>query len=349
MGGGWRERVGYIFQKHTPSPDKTNHKHFWPRTSIYLFPTPFPVSARVYPTLPMLCKNCSSPEHLYKNCRHPVTSMGLIVVRPTVHDALDDDDDADKVRNRDRMEVFMVCRRHTLGYFDFVRGNYEFPDTAIQVTYVVKMLSQITQTERDQLLMWNFDMIWDDLWNQNRSSLHKYAHEKTRSQSLFERLQNSVVPGNADEMTWLQWMFALCASEASTEWPWKEPEWGFPKGRRNQNEDDLSCALREFLEETRWFVSSDELQPWVRPDLGPLEETFLGSNLRAYTHRYFVAVVPYHESVTYSMDAVSDATEISLSQWIPLSQCCTRVRSYNLERKQVIRQLQEMLQIRLSS
>jgi 8-oxo-dGTP pyrophosphatase MutT (NUDIX family) len=29
-----------------------------------------------------------------------------------------------------------------------------------------------------------------------------------------------------------------------------EPEWGFPKGRRNYNEKDIDCALREFSEET---------------------------------------------------------------------------------------------------
>src|SRR5690606_17436941 len=28
------------------------------------------------------------------------------------------------------------------------------------------------------------------------------------------------------------------------------PEWGFPKGRRKKNESPLSCALREFTEET---------------------------------------------------------------------------------------------------
>jgi predicted NUDIX family NTP pyrophosphohydrolase len=30
---------------------------------------------------------------------------------------------------------------------------------------------------------------------------------------------------------------------------YEEPEWGFPKGRRNPNEKNLKCALREFYEE----------------------------------------------------------------------------------------------------
>ena len=31
---------------------------------------------------------------------------------------------------------------------------------------------------------------------------------------------------------------------------WIETEWEFPKGRRNFQEKDLTCALREFEEET---------------------------------------------------------------------------------------------------
>ena len=31
---------------------------------------------------------------------------------------------------------------------------------------------------------------------------------------------------------------------------WTEPEWGFPKGRRNYQEKDYDCAVREWEEET---------------------------------------------------------------------------------------------------
>ena len=31
---------------------------------------------------------------------------------------------------------------------------------------------------------------------------------------------------------------------------WVEPEWGFPKGRRNPGERDIACGTREFIEET---------------------------------------------------------------------------------------------------
>lgn len=294
----------------------------------------------------LLCKNCSSPHHLYKQCRHPVLSMGLIVARPRPHHEVADADAASSTAS-DKVDLFMVRRRHTLGYFDFVRGNYEVPDTAMKTAHLVKMLRQITVTERDQLLYWTFDALWEDLWNQNRRSLQKYYHEKVSSQSRFDQLRTTGWEGNGEPTTWLQHIFDLCGQEGAKKgesWPWTEPEWGFPKGRRNQNEDDETCALREFLEETQWFVSKDELKQWIVQDEVPLEESFLGSNLRAYTHRYFVALVPYKESLEYSLDAVWDASEISLSAWMPLSESLTLVRSYNLEKKQVICQVRELVE-----
>ena len=37
------------------------------------------------------------------------------------------------------------------------------------------------------------------------------------------------------------------------EWRWKEQEWGFPKGRRDSQESDFICGLREFTEETGYY------------------------------------------------------------------------------------------------
>ena len=34
---------------------------------------------------------------------------------------------------------------------------------------------------------------------------------------------------------------------------WDVPEWGIPKGRRNYQEKDLQCGLREFEEETGYL------------------------------------------------------------------------------------------------
>jgi 8-oxo-dGTP pyrophosphatase MutT (NUDIX family) len=63
-----------------------------------------------------------------------------------------------------------------------------------------------------------------------------------------------------------------------------EPEWGFPKGRRNINESDMKTAFREFSEETGIPTESLMLLSHT-----PFEETFRGSNSIKYKHVYYLA------------------------------------------------------------
>ena len=55
---------------------------------------------------------------------------------------------------------------------------------------------------------------------------------------------------------------------------WSEPEWEFPKGRKNIGENDIECAFREFVEETGYTYNNLVLFR----NLTPYEEIFIGSN-----------------------------------------------------------------------
>ena len=46
-------------------------------------------------------------------------------------------------------------------------------------------------------------------------------------------------------------IFLTLVKESQTNW--LTPEWGFPKGRRNYQETDITCAYREFNEETGFY------------------------------------------------------------------------------------------------
>ena len=68
---------------------------------------------------------------------------------------------------------------------------------------------------------------------------------------------------------------------------WSEPEWGFPKGRRNPGEKDLSCGIREFVEETGY--PSNEIN--IIDNVIPYEEIFIGSNDKIYKQKYYLAFI----------------------------------------------------------
>jgi 8-oxo-dGTP pyrophosphatase MutT (NUDIX family) len=112
---------------------------------------------------------------------------------------------------------------------------------------------------------------------------------------------------------------------------WEEPEWGFPKGRRNSQETDYDCALREFSEETGIPIS--KLQN-VR-NVVPFEELFTGSNYKSYRHKYFLMYMNYSESPEFK--TAFQRNEVSQIAWKSIDECIDIIRQYNLEKKRMIR------------
>jgi len=116
--------------------------------------------------------------------------------------------------------------------------------------------------------------------------------------------------------------------ESNMKSQWVEAEWGFPKGRRNYNESDMVCAIREFVEETGYsqkhLYNIDNIQPF--------EEIFMGSNYKSYKHKYYLMkfdgnikdINPY------------DKSEVSKIEWKTYQECIDSIRDYNLEKKRVI-------------
>ena len=110
---------------------------------------------------------------------------------------------------------------------------------------------------------------------------------------------------------------------------WEEPEWGFPKGRRNNQENDFDCALREFTEETGYH--SNKLT-YIQNVL-PFEEIFLGSNYKSYKHKYFLMYMDY-ETTLYMGDY--QKSEVSKIEWKSYEDCIACFRPYNLEKIRIL-------------
>jgi 8-oxo-dGTP pyrophosphatase MutT (NUDIX family) len=115
---------------------------------------------------------------------------------------------------------------------------------------------------------------------------------------------------------------------------WSEPEWGFPKGRRNYQENDISCALREFEEETGY--SRKEVN--IINNLKPFQEIFTGSNYKSYKHKYFLGFIP--EPIEHTNFQKS---EVSQMKWLNLKDCLKKIRPYNLERIELINNINSVL------
>ena len=155
-----------------------------------------------------------------------------------------------------------------------------------------------------------------------------YKAEEQNSRNKFESLKSGIYTKmdsyNLEELIQM------------TEPIWIEPEWGFPKGRRNYQERDYDCAVREFCEETGY--SPNKLIPLK--NIQPFEEIFTGSNYKSYKHKYYVTYMQYED--TLSSRFVQEC-EVSESAWMSVDKCDVAVRSYNIEKKRVLMSVDKML------
>jgi 8-oxo-dGTP pyrophosphatase MutT (NUDIX family) len=117
---------------------------------------------------------------------------------------------------------------------------------------------------------------------------------------------------------------------------WTETEWEFPKGRRNYKEKDLECALREFNEETG--ISSTKIT--IIENVLPFEEIFIGTNHKSYKHKYFLAYMSESEEYLDNFQI----TEVSKLEWKTINECLEAIRPYNLEKKELITNINKVLE-----
>jgi len=187
-------------------------------------------------------------------CNTPITSIGIIAFRncPTAPS---------------KREYLLIRRKDTLGYIDFIRGKY----SPYNKQYILNMFKQMTHEERQRILKYAKEenaqdygfKLWRQLWTNDVISITPYFHhshlnksetkyfkptEEKISKEKFTVLSNGRGMGKGRHPFHLQTLVDEC--EQYPEWTWDEPEWGFPKGRRDTEETDWVCALREFKEET---------------------------------------------------------------------------------------------------
>ena len=245
------------------------------------------------------CNNCGKIGHLFHQCKLPITSIGVITIRKN---------------NNNNIEILLIRRKDSLSFVDFMRGKYNIQDK----TYIIELFNRMTIEEKKYIKNNEFNVIWNYLWGNNINSQYK-SEEKT-SKNKFYQLKNGYTFGNLNYN--LDDILNLCEEN------FLEPEWGFPKGRRNYQERDIMCGFREFEEETG-YNKNDVI---IINNLLPLEEIYIGSNFKSYKHKYFIGYI------TNTLEPKNNfqKLEISKIEWVPIEKAPDYIRKYNIEKKKII-------------
>ena len=192
------------------------------------------------------------------------------------------------------------------------------------------MLKQMTQDEKEVLCQNDFGAAWKRVWGTDSIS-NQYKSEEAISKDKFQLLHNGVFHKGTF------YNLSMMIDESNQCDLWTEAEWGFPKGRRNYQEKDYECALREFTEETGHdYHKLKNIQ-----NLLPFEEIFTGSNYKSYKHKYYLTFMEYSASLINNKKF--DPTEVSKMEWKTYDDCMNSIRGYNLEKKRLITNIDQTL------
>jgi 8-oxo-dGTP pyrophosphatase MutT (NUDIX family) len=256
-----------------------------------------------------VCNNCGKIGHMFHQCKLPITSYGIITFRGGLNG----------------IEYLMIRRKNSFGYIDFIRGKY----SPYNLTHLKTIVDEMSQEEKNNILNTPFDKLWNDMWG--KIDNNQYKNEENASKKKFELLKEGVYIDNI--------LYTLIDIIQLSTTCWLETEWEFPKGRRNQKEKDLECALREFEEETGISKSSIE----IIENVLPFEEIFIGSNHKAYKHKYFLALFKESSNTINNLNNFQK-TEVSKLEWKTINECIESIRPYNLEKKEIIQNINKVLQ-----
>jgi 8-oxo-dGTP pyrophosphatase MutT (NUDIX family) len=264
------------------------------------------------------CTNCGGNGHVFRNCSAPVTSYGIIAMRYL-------DDTCESVLfskstiapTADSIQFLLIQRKDSLSFIEFIRGKYGAQNDA----YMCKLLRGMTQKEQHRLLTATFDDLWNDIWGKSpsaRSHRNDYDASEKRFQQIREKLPDLI----RDHPT-----------------VWTEPEWGFPKGRRNPYEMDINCAVREFQEETG--LERNDFS--VLQNTYTLSETFYGSNNVHYCHKYYLAICNKSVEVELDTNDIHMSREIGAIKWCTFEDAISKIRSDNNEKRDVLQKVYEIM------
>jgi len=263
------------------------------------------------------CINCGIYGHTAKKCNAPVTSYGVICYKLQQKSDIDHDK---------QLQYLMIQKKDSLSYVEFVRGKYDIANRE----YLIKLACNMTPSEKQRLRQYNFEAIWQMLWANDMPQSKKFMANFVDSRRKFERLQRGFTLKHSNG-TVAHFNLNIML-EASTN-QFHETEWEFPKGRRQINECDEDCAVREFFEETG--IPRNNII--LHTDIKPLEEVFVGVNKVRYRHVYYIATIA-SPIVTFNLDLknTKQCGEVRDIGWFSVDGALEKTRHAYIERKEIL-------------
>jgi 8-oxo-dGTP pyrophosphatase MutT (NUDIX family) len=279
----------------------------------------------------LFCSNCLKLGHSTKSCNDPILSYGVICIKIDgdlninsrmlekflVNKTIDIDDfnflnisNFNKIDYyKDKIKFLLVQRKHSFSYVEFMRGKYDEKNKVA----ISNLLNLMTLEELNAISMNDFQTLWNNLWK--KTAKHKaFQKEYEMAESKFTYLKE-----NYD-------FYELIDYEKL----YDTPEWGFPKGRKDRNEKNIDCAIREFREET----SVNNGQYTLLSRLPTVEENVIDEDNTHYKLIYYLGLA--YDDVDVGLRSEEQKSEIGDIKWLSFTDIISKIRPYFDEKIKIV-------------
>lgn len=260
----------------------------------------------------LYCYNCGKSGHVYTICTFPTMSYGMIVYQI-----------------RDNIPYYlMVQRNDTPEFLEIIKGKFDFNN----YKYIKRLVEHLTLLEIKRMQINNHNVLYSDMDKYYKIKKNKQYYDKMQAvEQNYMKLMNGVVNNDGILVKFDNILSELAAEKAET---FLEPDWGFPKGRRNYKmniENDLECAIRELNEEAGLHPNDYELwnNYWVI-------ESYNGSNDVKYSHKYYIAKAKNTVSTIIDPCNKYQIGEIRKIGWFTYEDAIKMMRPYHEEKKKTL-------------
>ena len=261
------------------------------------------------------CKNCGNYGHVYKTCRHPILSYGILIYHEGEGEC-------------GEKKIIMVERKDSLSYIEFLRGKYSKPDN---IEYLNLLFSRLSNSEKTRLIENDFDTLWKHLWIHTETINPRIKREYSKSKEKFNQLKNGIII-DGKKLTLKDLLLNIKTN-------YEMNEWEIPKGRRKDLENNRDCAIREFCEETNITLNHYDLYN----NIIPLIEEYVGINGVKYKHVYYVGKIKDKCDLKIDINNKDQYTEIKRIEWLSEAECYLKIRDYDDHKKKVVSELFQFL------
>lgn len=223
----------------------------------------------------------------------------------------------------DNILILLHQRRDTFEYVDFVFQTWKTLED------LPPIFTNMDQDERNRVRNYTFFELWDDIWIDKTTKQYKdnYIRAKRRYDSIKHLIPQLLDTTNSSVIG---------------------PPWGFPKGRKNNmNENDVECAIRETEEETRinrlkfnvLYTSNlvnKSKKTQNRNFMSGIEtkfsERFQGTNGMSYTTIYYLTEIsdteiPFDIKTPKCIRQTSFSEESTCIKWMTYNEACQHLNS----------------------